>query len=88
MKRGIRCHIVSIQKEGIRYILKNGIHLQKKNINTCAICGSRGYSPVIEDFLRDTVEYRELTKILPKMELDDLGRCDDCARVQDGGKVD
>ncbi len=60
----------------------------KKYINTCAICGSRGYSPVIEEFLRDTAEYRELTKTLPKMELDDLGRCSDCARVQNGGKVD
>ena len=52
------------------------------------ICGSKGYSPVIEENLRDTPEYRELTKTLPKMELDDLGRCNDCARVQDGGNAD
>lgn len=56
----------------------------KKYVNTCAICGSRGYSPAVEGNLKDTPEYRELKKTLPKMELDDMGRCRECARVQDG----
>ena len=60
----------------------------KKYINTCAICGHRGYSPVIEQekfvtTLEGKVIYNELSKILQKLELDDLGRCADCARVQD-----
>ena len=56
----------------------------KKYINTCAICGSKGYSPVIEyDDFKDEVIYKELTKTLKKMDLDELGRCEDCARVQD-----
>ena len=75
-------------KRGYSIYLEKWNPSAKKYINTCAICGSRGYSPVIEEFLSYTVEYRELTKILPKMELDELDRCGDCARVQDGGKVD
>ena len=56
----------------------------KKYVNTCAICGKRGYSPVIEaeDF-PDWVVRRELTATLPPMGLDELGRCADCARVQE-----
>lgn len=59
----------------------------KKYINTCAICGFRGYSPVIEeeDFCNGVEKmaiYKELKKSLSKLELDELGRCKDCARVQ------
>lgn len=56
----------------------------KKYINTCAICGKSGYSPYIElpDF-KDAVSARELMRTLPKMELDRLGRCTECARVHD-----
>ena len=56
----------------------------KKYINTCSICGSRGYSLVIEaeDFA-DMITYRELTKTLQRQPLDEFGRCSDCARVQD-----
>ena len=60
----------------------------KKYINTCKICGHTGYSPVIEqDDFRSSLEnaaiYKELTKILNKLELDELGRCQACAKVQD-----
>lgn len=60
----------------------------KKYINTCAICGHKGYSPVIEqeDFCinsKNNVIYKELSRILCKMQLDELGRCEDCAKVQD-----
>ena len=75
-------------KRGYSIYLEKWNPSAKKYINTCAICGSKGYSPVIEANLKDTVEYRELTKILTKMELDGLGRCSDCARVQDSGKAD
>lgn len=56
----------------------------KKYIHTCAVCGHQGYSPAIEqeDF-RDKVAYRELTKILCKIQLDELGRCEDCARIME-----
>ena len=63
----------------------------KKYINTCAICGHKGYSPVIEqaefqEKFGNWVIYRELTKTLRRMKLDKLGRCEDCARVQDKHK--
>ena len=55
----------------------------KKYINTCALCGCKGYSPVIENADFDKTVRNELMKTLPKMELDEFGRCIDCARVQD-----
>ena len=60
----------------------------KKYINTCAICGHKGYSPVIEqaefqERFGNWVIYKELTKTLCRMQLDSLGRCEDCAWVQD-----
>ncbi|MBR6026431.1 MAG: hypothetical protein IK065_02400 [Neisseriaceae bacterium] len=64
----------------------------KKYINCCAICGYRGYSPVIEVdgffdedgkwFATNKVIYKELTKTLPKLPLDKLGRCECCAKAQ------
>lgn len=60
----------------------------KKYINTCVLCGHKGYSPVIEqdDFcntLENTAVYMELSKTLNKLELDSLERCEECARIQD-----
>ena len=68
--------------------IENWNRSAKKYINICFICGHRGYSPVIEqdDFgttLENKVIYRELSKTLCKLELDELGRCKNCARVQD-----
>ena len=59
----------------------------KKYINTCILCGHQGYSPVIEekDFcntLENKVIFRELKKTLSKLQLDKLGRCEDCAKIQ------
>lgn len=68
----------------------------KKYINECKICGYKGYSPAIEqsDFLSDrdkdpfvfTVNkaiYEELIKTYFVLELDEHGRCETCARIQD-----
>lgn len=59
----------------------------KKYINNCAICGYKGYSPVIEseDFctsLENKAIFSELTKTMNKLELDEYGRCSECAMVQ------
>lgn len=67
----------------------------KKYINECSVCGHKGYSPTIEqpDFLSDTDKdpftftvnkaiYEELTRTFSVLELDKLGRCEDCARIQ------
>lgn len=68
----------------------------KKYINECKICGHKGYSPAIEqpDFLSDRGKdpfvfavnkaiYEELTKTFSLLELDELGRCKNCAGIQD-----
>ena len=68
----------------------------KKYINECKICGCKGYNPVIEqaNFLSEREKndfvfsvnkaiYSELTKNFSALELDELGRCKDCARIQD-----
>lgn len=75
-------------KRGFSLYIENWDRSAKKYINSCCICGHKGYSPVIEqeDFcaaLGNQVIYRELTKTLCRLELDELGRCRDCARVQD-----
>lgn len=72
----------------VLYISRIGIHLRKKFINTCSVCEYKGYSPVIEqDDFCSTAEieaiFDELSKTLCKLELDEFGRCEDCARVQD-----
>ena len=68
----------------------------KKYINECKVCGSKGYSPSIErsDFLRNSDKdpftfsmnkaiYEELTKAFSLLELDEYGRCENCAGIQD-----
>ncbi|MBQ9956182.1 MAG: hypothetical protein IJO99_01275 [Ruminococcus sp.] len=60
----------------------------KKYINTCVICGHKGYSPVVEndDFcttLENKVIFKELSKTLHRLDLDEYGRCVACARVQE-----
>ena len=68
----------------------------KRFINTCALCGARGYDPAIDDegFVYDragkvsSFEHRsiqmELKSILKPLPLDHLGRCADCVRAMDG----
>ena len=65
----------------------------KKYINTCNICGSQGYSPVIlaEDFCdrepnvyqENRAIYKELTRTLKPLPLDSLGRCEICTNMQE-----
>lgn len=60
----------------------------KKFIVSCALCGSKGYSPSIEDagFLSDSVNraiLSELRATLKPLELDALGRCKACASAMD-----
>ena len=59
----------------------------KKYINTCAICGHKGYSPVVEEEGFCQVTFKELPKTLRKLELDEYGRCTYCARVKDKQEV-
>jgi len=65
----------------------------KKYINTCALCGYRGYNPIIEDegFIREFNDigdleymavYSELKKTLKALPLDSMGRCGVCAAKQ------
>lgn len=75
-------------KRGYSLYIEKWNSSAKKYINTCKICGHSGYSPVIkrEDFrssLENAAIYKELTKTLNKLELDELGRCKDCAKIQD-----
>ncbi|MCM1399536.1 MAG: hypothetical protein NC225_08665 [Clostridium sp.] len=76
-------------KRGFSLYLDKWNPSAKKYINVCSICGCKGYSPVIEQEgfcykMENQTIYNELTKTLHKMELDDFGRCADCAKVQDG----
>ena len=75
-------------KRGYSLYIEKWNSSAKKYINICVICGHKGYSPVIEQIefqksFENKVIYEELTKILPKMQLDRFGRCKDCAQVQD-----
>ena len=60
----------------------------KKYINTCKICGHSGYSPVIEQegfcsYPPNKAIYKELKRTLNILSLDEAGRCECCARLQD-----
>ena len=66
----------------------------KKYINECRICGYKGYSPVIEQphfcgdkdpflFSVNKAIYEELTKTFTVLELDEFGRCKECAKIHD-----
>ncbi len=83
-------------KRGKSLYLDNRNPSAKKYINECSVCGYKGYSPAIEqpDFLTDTDKdpftfsvnkaiYEELTKTFSLLELDEFGRCKECARIQD-----
>lgn len=75
-------------KRGYSIYIEKWNPSSKKYINTCVICGRKGYSPVIEheEFcttLENKAIFKELSKTLRKLELDGFGRCVDCAAVQD-----
>ena len=79
----------------------NSLYIEKWNpsakrfINTCSVCGSKGYDPGIDDdgFVYDNAkkiadfEHRairdELKRVLKPLPLDHLGRCTDCARIME-----
>lgn len=75
-------------KRGYSLYVENWNPSAKKYINTCSICGKKGYRPTIEDedfcnSLERRVIFKELKKTLGKMQIDDLGRCETCSKVQD-----
>lgn len=79
-------------KRGHSLYLDNWNPNAKKYINECKICGYKGYSPAIEqpDFLSEKdkhplnkVIYKELTKTLSLLELDEFGRCETCTKIHD-----
>lgn len=75
-------------KRGYSLYIEKWNSSAKKYINTCIICGHKGYRSVIEEenfcnSLENKAIYRELSRTLGKMDLDEWGRCKDCARIQD-----
>lgn len=77
------------RKYGFSMFINKWHPSSKKYINTCLICGSKGYNPVIleRDFgsagalgrvIRDS-----LSKTYNPLPLDALGRCGDCAGIQE-----
>ncbi len=73
-------------KRGFSLYIEKWNPSAKKFVNTCAICGRRGYSPVIEreNFrVKNEVIYSELSKTLNALELDEYGRCAVCAEIQE-----
>ena len=78
-------------KRGCSLYLEKWNPAAKKYINTCKICGHKGYSPVIEqegfcNNLPNKAIYRELKRTLDMLSLDELGRCECCARLQEKNK--
>ena len=74
-----------INKNGYSLYIEKWNPKAKKYINTCALCGSQGYSPSIncEGFDNDNIRRvmrNELKKTFPELHLDDHGRCEDCAK--------
>ena len=72
-RRGHSWYIEKLHRDAVKYI------------NTCKVCGFRGYSPVLES--EDCEEWRvirqELMQMFPRLELDALGRCAQCAAIMD-----
>ncbi|MBE6633703.1 MAG: hypothetical protein E7620_05090 [Ruminococcaceae bacterium] len=82
-------------KRGNSLYINNWNSSAKRFINTCAVCGAQGYSPTIDEdgFIYDpsmkviNFEHRairmELQSVLKPLALDELGRCNTCAKVMD-----
>ena len=85
-------------KRGRSHFVESWNPKAKNFINTCALCGARGYSPTIDEdgFVYEgearfpNFEHRairdELTRILSPLPLDSLGRCQTCSAVMDREK--
>ena len=82
----------NFRKNGKSLYIDNWNPSAKKYIHICYLCGKKGYSPAIEaeDFtnsLEHKAIYNELRRMFDRpLSLDSLGRCDDCARLQDEEK--
>ena len=75
-------------KKGYSLYIEKWNPRAKKYINTCTLCGSKGYNPSIEQegFIDDAERwaiYIELNKTLSALPLDDYGRCADCVKRMD-----
>ncbi len=81
-------------KRGKSLFIESWNPATKKHINTCALCGAQGYNPSIDEdgFVREhkkliDLEHRamrdELRRTMKPLALDELGRCEICARVMD-----
>ena len=75
------------RKNGKSLYIDNWNQSAKKYINTCCLCGRKGYSPAIleKDFInsleRECV-YNELIKMYKApLELDSFCRCSKCAEM-------
>ena len=66
----------------------------KNFINTCQVCGKQGYNPSIDEegFIHPSATvtdhvhsaiHAELTTIYQPLALDELGRCECCAKLMD-----
>ena len=81
-------HSKMTKRRHSRYV--ESLNPEAKNfINTCSLCGARGYSPSIEEpgfteknYIHRAI-YAELTRILKPLPLDGLGRCEVCAATMD-----
>ena len=84
-----------VNKKGKSLYVESWNKSAKNFINTCVICGAKGYSPTIDEdgFIYDNsnnienFEHRairqELKSILSPLALDELGRCEICAKLMD-----
>ena len=81
-----------LKKRGFSLYLDKWNPSAKKFVNVCNICGSQGYSPVILEadfydkrpnvYSEKKAIYEELTRTLKPLPLDDLDRCEFCAKIQ------
>lgn len=76
-----------VSKRGRSLYVDNWNPSAKKYINTCILCGTKGYSPSIEDTdfcydLEHQAIYAELTRAFPcALDVDSYGRCEKCAKL-------
>lgn len=62
-----------------RQYLKDYPQLHKW-VNTCIICGAKGYNPQI-DVKEEKIAINNLKSILPPLEVNELKMCSTCARL-------
>lgn len=85
-----------LKKRGFSLYLNKWNPSAKRYVNVCKICGSQGYSLVILEadfydkrpnvYSEKRAIYEELIRALKPLPLDDLGRCEVCAKIQEPTK--